>query len=95
MIHAHLSRVSKNIFQPFLEAIDVVVDQVLSVDFALVNKANEGETFINFAQVEHDVLLVVCVGQSNNGGRLLVKFRPVFLVIVVDASHINQHVYEL
>ena len=65
---------------------------MLSVDFALVNKANEGETFVDFTKVEHDVFLVIGVGQSDNWGGLLVEFWAILLVITVDASHINEHI---
>ena len=56
----------KYLLQSFLEAVDVVVDQMLLVDFTLVDQANQGQTLVHFSQVQHDVLLGIGVGQSDN-----------------------------
>ena len=47
----HFSGVGKDVFESFFEAIDIVVDQVLSMDFALIDEADEGETLVDLAQV--------------------------------------------
>jgi len=35
--------------ETFLEAIDVIVDEVLLVDLGLVNQADQGQAFIDFS----------------------------------------------
>ncbi len=57
---------SENRLESFLEAINVVVDQMLSMDLTLVNQAYEGQTFVNFSQIQHNVLLVIGMGQSDD-----------------------------
>ena len=59
---AHIGRVGEDVLEALLEAVNVVVDEVLAMDFALVDQADQGETLVNLAQVEHNVLLVVRVG---------------------------------
>ena len=58
--------VLKDLLEALLEAIDVVVYQVLPMDLALVDEADKGEALVNFAQVQHDVLLIVRVGQPDD-----------------------------
>ena len=60
-IITHLLRVSEDLLQALLEAVNVVIDQMLPVDLVLVDQADQGQTLVNFSQVQNDVLLVVCV----------------------------------
>ena len=62
----HLFGVREDLLEALLEAIDVVVYQVLPMDLALVDEADKGEALVNFAQVQHDVLLIVRVGQPDD-----------------------------
>ena len=86
---------SKNRLESFFEAIDVVVDQMLSMNLALVNKADKGQTFVNFSQIQHNVLLVIGMCQSDDRRRFFVKFASsVFFVNTIDACHIDQYIYQ-
>ena len=51
----------EDLLEALLKAIDIVVYQVLPMDLALVNEAYKSQALVNFAQVQHDVLLIVCV----------------------------------
>lgn len=66
IVCSHFRRVSEDLFQSFLEPINVVVDQVLPMNFTLVDEADECEALVHFPQVQNDVLLIVCVRQSDN-----------------------------
>lgn len=57
---------SKDLFKSFFEPVNIVIDEMLPMDFTLVNEADESQAFVNLAQVEHDVLLIVCMCQSND-----------------------------
>ena len=63
----------KDVLEAFLEAIDIVVDQVLPMDFTLIDETNESKALVNFTQVQNDVLLIVCMRQSNYRRGLLVE----------------------
>ena len=86
---------SEDLLEALLEPINVVVDQVLAMDLALINEADEGEALVDLAQVEYDVLLVVSVRESDDRARLLVELRAVLLIVPVDAGDVDQHVNEL
>ena len=63
----------EDVLEALLEAIDIVVDQMLPMDFALIDEADEGQALVNFTQVQNDVLLIVCMCQSNYRRGLLVE----------------------
>ena len=88
----HNGRVGKNLLQAFLKAVNVVVDQMLSVNLALIDQTHECKALIDFSQVKHNVLLIVRVCQSDDRRRLLVKLASVLLVVAVDARDINEHI---
>jgi len=92
---SHFRRVSKDLSQALLESINVVVDQMLPMDFTLVNQAHECKAFVNFPQVQNNVLLIVCMGKPYNWWWLFVEFRSVLLVIPINASHVNKYINEL
>ena len=94
-IITHLLRVSEDLLQALLEAVNVVIDQMLPVDLVLVDQADQGQTLVNFSQVQNDVLLVVCVSQSNDRGGLLVKLRSILLVIAIDTGDVNENIDQL
>ena len=52
--------------ETFLEAVNVIVDEVLLVNLGLVYQADQGQAFVDFSQVEYNVLLVVSVSQSDD-----------------------------
>ena len=56
----------EDFLEALLEAVDIVVDQVLSVDLTLVDQAHQRQTLVNFSQVQDNVFLVVCMGQTND-----------------------------
>ena len=85
----------EDVLESFLEAVNVVVDQVLAVDFTLIDQADQSQTLVHLSQVKHDVFLVVCVRQLDDRRRLLVKLRAVFLIIAINAGHVNEDVDEL
>jgi len=87
--------VCEDFLQALLKAINIVVDKVLSVDFALIDEADEGEALVNLPQVEHNVLLVISVGQSDDRGTFLVELAAVVVIVAVDAGDIDEHVDEL
>ena len=45
----HFSGVGEDVLESLFEAIDIVVDQVLSMDFALINEADESEALVDFS----------------------------------------------
>ena len=49
----------KYFLETLLEAVDVIVNQMLLVDLGLVDEADQGQTLVHFSEVEHDILLVV------------------------------------
>ena len=57
---------SEDLLQALLEPINVVVNQVLAMDFTLVDEADESQTFVDFSEVQHNVFLIVRVCQSND-----------------------------
>jgi len=59
--------VSEDLVQALFEPINVVVDQVLPVNFTLIDEADEREALINFTQVQNNVLLIVCMSQPYDG----------------------------
>ena len=66
---------------------------MLLMDFSLIDKANQCQAFVNFSQVENDVLLIVCVSKADDGAGLSVELRATaVLVNSVDAGHINKDV---
>ena len=58
---------SEDLVQALFEPINVVVDQVLPVNFTLIDEADEREALINFTQVQNNVLLIVCMSQPYDG----------------------------
>ena len=94
-IITHLLRVSEDLLQALLEAVNVVIDQMLPVDLVLVDQTDQGQTLVNFSQVQNDVFLVVCVSESNDRGGLLVKLRSIFLVIAIDTGDVNENIDQL
>lgn len=56
----------ENFLESLLEAVDIVVDQMLSVDLALVDQTHQCQTLVHLSQVQDDVFLVVSMGQSND-----------------------------
>lgn len=68
---------------------------MLLVNFSLVNQTHQGEALIDFPKVQHDVLLVIRMSQPDNAGWLLIKLGSSFLVIAIDACHIDQHIDQL
>lgn len=94
-IITHLLRVSEDLLQALLEAVNVVIDQMLPVDLVLVDQTDQGQTLVNFSQVQNDVLLVVCVSESNDRRGLLVKLRSIFLVIAIDTGDVNENIDQL
>lgn len=95
VLFAHLGRVSEDFLQSFFEPIDIVVDQVLPVDFTLVNQADQSQTLVHLSQVEHNVLLVVCVCKTNDRRGLFVELASAFFIAAVDASHVDKHIDQL
>ena len=71
---SHLGRMGKDLLESVLKSVNIVVYQVLAVNFSLVDQTHQSETFVNFAQINHYVLLVVCVRQSYNRTRFFVEF---------------------
>ena len=65
-VRSHFRRVSEDLSQALLEPINVVVNQVLAMDFTLVDQADERQTFVHFPQVQDNVFLIVRVGQPDN-----------------------------
>ena len=61
-----LGRVLEYFLETFLEAIYVIIDQMLLVNLSLVNETDQSQAFVDFPQIQHDVLLVICMCQSNN-----------------------------
>ena len=69
---------------------------MLLVDLTLVDEANQCETLVHLAQVQHNVLLVVVgVGQSDDAARLFVKLGTAFLIHTVDACDVYHDFDEL
>ena len=91
----HNGRVGKNLLQAFLKAVNIVVDQMLSVNLTLIDQTHECKALIHLSQVKHNVLLIVSVCQSDDRRRLLVKLASVLFVVAVDARDINEHIDKL
>ena len=68
---------------------------MLLVNLCLVEKTDESQTCVNLSEVEHNILLVVLVGQLDDAGALLVEFGTILLIVAIDARHIYQHVDQL
>ena len=68
---------------------------MLLVNLCLVEKTDESQTSVNLSEVEHNILLVVLVGQLDDAGALFVKFGTILLVVAIDARHIYQYVDQL
>ena len=56
----------KDLLEALLEAIDVIIDEMLLVDLRLVDKADQGQALVDLPEVKHNVFLVVGVCQSND-----------------------------
>lgn len=86
-------RVLEYPLESLLEPVNVVVDQVLLVDFALVDETHERQTLVHLSQVQHNVLSRVLVRKPDERAALLVELAAApFFVDAVDASHVDQHV---
>ena len=85
----------EDFLEAFLEAVDVVVDQVLLVNLPLVDEAHEGEALVDFAQIQDDVVLAVGAGKLDDAAGLLVELRTAFFVDAVDAGHVDHHLNQL
>ena len=65
------------------------------MNLSLIYEADQGKTSVNFTQVEHYILLIIFMSQSNDARTLLVELWSILFIISIDARDIYQNINQL
>jgi hypothetical protein len=92
----HKIGVLEDALESLFKSVDVIVDQVLLVDFGLIDQAHQRQVVVNLSQVEHNIFLGVRVAKTDVRAGFFIELTARAIILhSVDARNVNQHVNQL